>query len=271
MRPPGGKNEFLIAPERAGQREVDDDERRQERRPEPESLTGPQPEEDDRDDDEHQDARARDGRRAGGAEHERAEPPPALPVAPREVDGERREHHERGAQRDRVLRRAEHPKLRRADRWKPPTSPLVAEERHDDREVVEHVEARPGLDDREDRHDRAPGDEAPREEVGVVEPPHAADGQVQDDDEAEEEHQRLVDLRGRLATRAGVHDDRRDGAAEDDCERRLEAGPAESDARIDEQRADPADDEQRDHEAVELELERQVRRQRVPADRERGG
>ena len=70
------------------------------------------------------------------------------------------------------------------------------------------------------------------------------------------------------ATRSGIGDDRRDRGADDDHERPLEPGTAKPHATIDEQRADPSDDEHGHEEAIELELERKIGRKRVPADRD---
>ena len=70
------------------------------------------------------------------------------------------------------------------------------------------------------------------------------------------------------ATRSGFTTIDTIAAAEDDHERPLEPRPTKAHAVIDEQRADPSDDEHRDEEAVELQLERQIRRKRVPADRD---
>ncbi len=75
----------------------------------------PEPEEDARDDDEHHDPGAGDGRGAARDEERDAEPPAALAVPSRQVEPERGQHDEGGAERDRMLRGAEDAQLRGAE------------------------------------------------------------------------------------------------------------------------------------------------------------
>ena len=63
------------------------------------------------------------------------------------------------------------------------------------------------------------------------------------------------------ATRPGLATIEPSAAIDDQEQRPLEARCAEADARIDEQRGEPAEHEQGDEDAVRLELERQLGRE----------
>ncbi len=137
----GWEERILDRSERARKREMDDDRRQQQRGPQAARLAGPKPQENEPRDDEHDDSGPRDGRGAGNSEHKRAQHPPALPIASREVDSERDQHHERSAERNRMLRRAEHAKRSGSDSLEAAHIALIDQERHDPRKVVEDVEA----------------------------------------------------------------------------------------------------------------------------------
>ena len=66
----------------------------------------------------------------------------------------------------------------------------------------------------------------------------------------------------------GIRHDRGERRPHDHQERALESRSPERDTRIDEQRGEPPEYEQRDEHAVGLELERQVGGERVPPDRD---
>ena len=183
---------------------MDHDQRRHEGGPEAPRLARPKPQEHEADDDEHHDARPRDGRDGTDGQSERTRDPAALSVASREVDGERHEHDKRGAECDRVLGRAEdaEPPGSDPDELGAADRPAVQERDHA-REVVEDVEAGARLDDGGDRDDGSSDDERLRKVVDVLEPSDHAHDQVEDEHEAQEEHEALVHERGHVCDPAG--------------------------------------------------------------------
>ena len=93
-----------------------------------------------------------------------------------------------------------------------------------------------------------------------------ADDEVEDDDEAEKERQRLEYRRLQRGEASWIHGDRADRRRNDESDRELEAAPTKPHAGVDEQRRHPAQHDQPDEDPVRLELERQLARDAVAAD-----
>jgi hypothetical protein len=178
----------------------------------------------------------------------------------------RQDHHERRAERDRVLRRRSDTEACAARTQVGRLGEL--EERQQPAQVVEDVVARASFDHREERHERAAPNHRLREEVGVPDTADDADDEVEHEQEAGEEGQLLghVGLDARHAD--GVDDDRGDRRRRDERQGPLDSGATQPHAWIDEQGRRPDEDEQHDQHAVRLELEGQVAGQRVPPDRD---
>ena len=157
----------------------------------------------------------------------------------------------------------------RAARHQPSLGVLV-QDRDDAAQVVEDVDPRAGLEERERADDDPAADEQAEDPVDV--PPRADDAgdHVVDDHEADEERQRLdhVGLQPLLADAGRVRSDRADQRQEQRDHGTVERGAPQPDPRVDQQRGDPDRRDHGDQEPVRLELERQRARQRVAADRD---
>ena len=152
-----GQERVLDRAERSGQHELDHDQRRNQRRPHRRVSCGRSQRKTSATTTNIR-IPVRETVEAQPATSKRdAEPPAALAVPPRQIERERGEHDEGRAQRDRMLRRAEDPQLRGAELQERPGLALRArlQERDHAIEMVEGVEPGAGLDDREERDDRA--------------------------------------------------------------------------------------------------------------------
>ena len=134
-------------------------------------------------------------------------------------------------------------------------------------EVVEDVESGPGLDHCEGRDDGAAEHECTDQGVQLRAAAHHADDDVEEQEEAQPERQRLDDCAGdaqfRDPSAVDPHGCQRGNSEQD--HRRLEAAPAEADAGVDQERRQPGGRDERDQDAVRLETERQRRRQQAVA------
>ena len=144
----------------------------------------------------------------------------------------------------------------------------AAQERDHPRQVVERVEPGARFDDREHGNDRSAENERLHEQLHLVEPANDARDQPEDEQEAQEEHEALVDVLRDVGDSPGVRDDRGEHADDDQRQWRLQPGAAESRTPVDQKRGGPSQHEQRHEQPIRLELERKVRRQRVAADRD---
>ena len=152
--------------DRAGDRKVDHEDERDESRPEAACLAPAEHEVHDPDDQEHDDAGSR-ARGKDAQEHQNAGQPPApLQSALGAINGKREEKGQCGSEGDRVLRGAIDAKSTSTRRLGG-LCPVVVQHRENVAQVVEDIDVRHRLDQREDTEHASSCDEQPDEEVDV--------------------------------------------------------------------------------------------------------
>ena len=182
--------------------------------------------------------------------------PPTASKPPLAVDGERKDENERRAQRDGLLRRAEHPKI--AAEHQIPQGALELHEREHSVEVVEDVVMRSQLDHGENS-DHGPGYRDELEKHF-----HTATAlkrrrrQVVDENETQEERQRLDDVRPVCADPTRIRDLGAENTNQDEGKRTIESRADEPNPRVDEKRSPPYQHAEGDDHSIELEVEREA-------------
>ena len=191
--PPFGKKDVLQCADRPGDHEVDRDERGEQVGEATLRRLRPQNEEHEADDEQHEDTRSGKRRKGAHGEDRRGDPPAALTCALDQIERERQQHDEERAEGDGVLGRRVGTEARDPRSSLPTASPTLSSG-ISRRDVVEDVVLGPRLDDRSSGHDGAAGDDHLHEQVDVRPRPNNADDEVEDEQEADEERQRLRDL-----------------------------------------------------------------------------